>query len=321
MTDTASLELHDVSPDDQDIAGQIRNGLTSDPRWLPTLLLYDERGSELFDQICEVDEYYLTRAEMSIMREHAPDMARELGPRCRLVDYGSGTSEKARLLLDQMEDIAAYVPVDISQDFLMQAAASINKDYPALTVLPTAADFTRSFTVPDVDPPANRTAVYFPGSTICNMEPHIAKRLCEGVAELTNGGSFLVGADIRKDIDVMEAAYNDREGVTAEFNYNMVDYLARDFGLGISRDNFRFRAEWEESEHAIVSRLYATKTHSITGDGWQTEIKEGERIRTERSYKYSLDEFRDLLAQAGLKRRKVWTDKNGKFSVQLFDAD
>ena len=321
MSEQADLDLHDVSPDDGDIADRIRLGLTSKEKWLPTLLLYDERGSELFDQICELDEYYLTRCEMAILREHAGDIAAELGSRCRLVDYGSGTSEKARLLLDEMDDVAAYVPVDISQDFLMQSAAAINEDYPGLPVLPTAADFTRSFGIPDVSPPANRTAVFFPGSTICNMEPQIMRRLCRGVVELTRGGSFLVGADIRKSVGEMEAAYNDADGLTAEFNYNMVDSLSRDFGVEIHRDDFEFRAEWEPDEPAIVSRLYATKSHTVRADDWSASIEESEPVRTERSYKYSLEEFESLLGEVGLRRRRTWTDDGGRFSVQLYDAN
>ena len=192
------------------------------PRTLPCKYFYDERGSQLFDEICKLDEYYLTRSEISIMKRHAPEMADQIGPGVMLVEYGSGSSIKTRLLLEQLQDPVAYVPVDISRDHLLRTANGLSLDFPHLEVLPVCADFTTEFHLPNSKRIPTHSAVYFPGSTIGNFLPRTALAMLAGIVPLCGtGGGLLIGIDLQKDVDVIESAYNDAKGVTAEFNLNI----------------------------------------------------------------------------------------------------
>jgi len=306
----------------------VLEGLTEQQKYLPAKLHYDQRGSLLFEQICSLDEYYITRTELGIMERTAPAVAEALGDGCMLIEPGSGASLKTDLLLEAMKSPGAYVPVDISRDFLLEAAAAIAARHD-IEVLPVWADFTRPHPLPTPTAEISSRAVYFPGSTVGNFTRREAGRLLELFADLLReagpgndaagpAGSVVVGFDCKKEVPRMEAAYNDAEGVTAEFNYNVLDRLSRELGTDLDRDRFDFRADWDEEVGAIVSRLWARETHAVDIAGTTVQFEAGEPIRMEESHKYTPLEFERLAAAAGLGLERFWTDDNSDFAlVQL----
>lgn len=288
-------------------------GLSRPAKTLPCKYFYDRRGSELFDRICELDEYYHTRCELEILRAYADDMVRLFGPDPTLIEYGSGSSLKTRLLLDRMRG-GSYVPVDISREHLLRAAGRIARDYPHLDVLPIVADFTRPFALPAH---LGRRVVYFSGSTISNFSPAESARLLAQIAhQIGPGGGLLIGVDLKKDRSVLEPAYDDSEGVTAAFNLNLLERINRELGSDFDLDQFRHRALWNEGEGRIEMYLVSQRTQTVHLAGQRFRLREGEAICTEHSYKFTPEELAELAAQAGLAVRKVWTDERGLFSVQ-----
>jgi dimethylhistidine N-methyltransferase len=322
MTQTApSLELTDLEPTTADMTALVVEGLAKPQKTLPSAFFYDEAGSALFDQICDLPEYYPTRTELSIMERSLPQMADAIGPEALVIEYGSGTGIKTRRLLSALRDPVAYVPVEISREFLMTSAQSLQAEFPALEVLPVCADFTEAFDVPTPQRPAKRRALYFPGSTIGNFRPEVAVRLLKHMRqEVGRGGAALIGVDLVKDIDVLEAAYNDEAGVTAQFNLNMLrranDELGADFDLGA----FRHRAVWSERRSAIEMRLYARRPTAVNLGGKRFTFATGEWIHTEDSHKYTLESFADLAHAGGFNVDQVWADDANYFSVQYLLA-
>jgi dimethylhistidine N-methyltransferase len=312
------FDLHDA----QEFLHDVLAGLAETPKTLPCKYFYDERGSQLFDRICRLDEYYLTQAELQIMRSSASAMAEQIGPGALLVEYGSGSSLKTRLLLDALKAPAAYVPVDISAEHLRKTARRLSEAYPAIEILPLCADFTRRVQLPNSGRPGMRTVVYFPGSTIGNFEHDTARTLLRQIAQLCGaGGCLLIGVDLKKDIGTIEAAYNDALGVSDEFNLNLLRRINRELGGDFRLEQFRHHAEyntaWDRVEMFLVSRCRQCVT--IAGESF--EFVEGEPICTEHSHKYSPDKFADLAASAGFRRHKVWTDDEWRFAVMLFDVE
>lgn len=308
--------LLEHAPEQQPLIDEVLDGLLSDEKSLPAKLHYDERGSELFERICELDEYYITRTELQIMRDNADEIAGVLGQRCMVIEPGSGASLKTRTLLRALDEPAAYVPVEISREFLIEVAHSIAKDHDELEVLPVWADFTRAHPLPEPEADVESRAVYFPGSTIGNFTRDQARSLLERFAEHAgDDGSVVVGFDLAKEVDRMEAAYNDSEGVTAEFNYNVLDRLNDELDAGLDRDRFQFHAEWDSGEGAIVSYLTCEeKTVATIGDR-DVHFAKGERVRMEESHKYTRDEFRAIAKDAGLCEHRAWTDPDDDFAV------
>ncbi len=293
----------------------VHAGLAKPRKRLPTEYLYDERGSALFDAICELPEYYPTRTELGIMRAHATAMARALGVDATLVEYGSGSSTKTRLLLDAMVRPHAYVPVDISAEHLETACEQLRAEYPGLRIAEVAADFTRPFDLPvrSVGP----RALYFPGSTIGNFEPAAATALLQQMARQAGpDGSVLIGVDLRKSAEVLEPAYDDAAGVTAEFNLNLLHRIARELGGDLDPARFRHRAYFDAEHGRIVMTLVSTCDQLVTVAGRRFSFAQGEAVTTEYSHKYTLDGFAELAAAAGLRVAQVWTDGAGWFSVQ-----
>ncbi len=313
-----SLTLHeDQAPERATFLAEALAGLRATPRTLPCKYFYDEIGSELFEAICQLDVYYPTRTELGIMREHAPEMAAELGERCMLVEYGSGTSEKTRILLDHLSKPAAYVPVDISGEHLLESAQATAADRPDLEVLPVCADFTREVELPVPSTEPARTVVYFPGSTIGNFGPEAATGLLDGMAELcAPDGGCLVGADLVKDRDVLRRAYDDPEGTTAAFNLGVLRRLRDDLGAELDLEGFEHEARWNEEHLRIEMHLRSTRSQTIRLGDETFAFAAGETICTEHSHKYTLDGFAALAADAGLRVETVWTDPKGWFSVQ-----
>ena len=278
-------------------------------------------GSKLFDQICGLPEYYPTRTELGILRAHAADMAHCLGPETLLVEYGSGSSVKTRLLLDRLARPAAYVPVDISREHMLETALALRLDYPQLEIAPVCADFTTPFALPRSRRPAARRAVYFPGSTIGNFPEAGAIALMAGVARLVGpGGAFLVGVDLVKGPRVLERAYDDAAGVTAAFNLNLLARMNRELDADFDLRRFRHRAVWVERVRRIEMHLVSEVEQVAHLDGVEIHFERGESICTEHSHKYTLDGFARLARRAGLAVRRVWTDPAERFSVQYLEA-
>jgi len=318
ITQALSVTLRDYHPRRDTMQDEVLAGLRAEQKTLPCKYFYDERGSALFDAICELPEYYLTRTELGIMETHVAAMAAALGPQLLLVEPGSGSSVKTRLLLDHLHRPVAYVPVDISRAHLVSAADRLNQLYPDLEVLPVCADFNQAFEIPTPRRRAQRCAVYFPGSTIGNFEPPAAVALLHRLQRLAGPqGALLLGADLRKDRTVLESAYNDAAGVTAEFNLNILKRLNRELSADFDLAKFQHRAVYDETEGCIEMHLISRCDQSATVAGEVFDFADGEVILTERSYKYSPELLATFAAKAGLRVEQMWTDDRRYFSVSL----
>jgi dimethylhistidine N-methyltransferase len=296
-------------------------GLSGTTKTLPCKYLYDESGSRLFDQICDLPEYYPTRTELGILRRHAGEMAAMLGDQCLVIEYGSGSGLKTPLLLERLRHPAGYVPVEISRDHLLASAAALARRFPQLEVLPVWADFTGDFEIPATRRVPRRKTVFFPGSTIGNFGPSEAVRLMEGVAQRCGpGGGFLVGVDLRKPKAILEPAYDDAGGVTAAFNKNLIVRINRELGADFALDKFDHRAVFDERHSRIEMHLVSRVRQAVHLDGRTVRFAAGESICTEHSYKYTPEAFRDMARAAGLIVRQVWTDDAGWFSVQYLEV-
>lgn len=308
--------LHDFEPEQQTFRADVLRGLQAEHKELPSKYIYDEVGSQLFEQICEQDEYYLTRTELSIMQAQAQEMAALLGPRCLLIEYGSGSSTKTRLLLDALQDPAGYVPIDISKEALLNSAAALKLAYPDLEVLPVYADYTRAFELPLPHKPFARKVAYFPGSTIGNFERAAAKDFLRQVATLCQDGGLLIGVDLRKDFTILHRAYNDAQGITAQFNKHLLERINRELGANFQVQHFSHYAFYNPGLGRIEAHLVSLQDQTVQIGKVNIFFKRGESIWTESSYKYTLDDFATLAASAGFAVERVWTDPRLLFSVQ-----
>jgi dimethylhistidine N-methyltransferase len=292
-------------------------GLRQPQKTLPCKYFYDEHGSMLFDRICELDEYYLTRTELSILRTHARAMAAAIGEDCDLIELGSGSSLKTRLLLERLRKARAYLPVDISREHLERSAQAVADRFPGLSVVPVHADFTAPFALPETGEPRARRVVYFPGSTIGNFSPDAARALLVEVAELVgDGGGLLIGFDLEKDATVLLPAYNDRKGVTAAFNLNILRRINRELAADFDLDAFAHRAVYVRERERVEMHLISLRAQVVRISGQSIAFEEGETIHTESSHKYPLDHIRRMTADAGFTLEEQWMDKLGYFSVQ-----
>ncbi len=304
------------------LLGEVLRGLGAPVKRLPSKLFYDEAGSRLFEEICGLDEYYPTRTELGILRAHAGAIAERLGPRCRLVEFGSGSSTKTHVLLDAMRAPAAYVPIDISPSALAGAAEALARRHPGLAVAPVCADFTRPFGLGSAPLGALRTAVFFPGSTIGNFTPGEARALLGRMAGLAGpGGAVLVGIDLKKEPAVLHAAYNDRRGVTAAFNRNALARLNREFGANFPVAGFAHYAFYNPAEGRIEMHLVSDARRRVELAGRSFDFAEGETLVTEYSHKYSVAGFRHLAAAAGLGLREAWVDARRYFAVLYLEPE
>jgi len=296
---------------------EIVEGLRRPEKSISPKYFYDERGSQLFDAITHLPEYYPTETELGIMRDNMAELAELVGPQASLIEYGSGSSRKTRTLLDSLDRLAVYVPVDISADHLLESADTIRSEFPGLEVLPVVADFTRPFALPSPSIMPLRNIIYFPGSTIGNFTPQAAQELLEVMyGEAGEGGALLIGVDLQKDAGVIERAYNDSAGITAEFNLNMLIHLNREFGFDFDLDTYSHSARYDTVEGRVEIRLTSSKDQTITTGDEEISIAAGEAILTEYSHKYTLDSFATMAHQAGFRVKKVWVDSERLFSVQ-----
>lgn len=297
-------------------------GLGKAPREISSKYFYDQHGSELFDQICQLDEYYVTRTEMAIMDQFIDEIAHELGKDVMLVEYGSGSSTKTRKLLRHLPALAAYVPIDISSAHLMQTSDDLIALFPEIEILPVIADFTTSFPLPESQKKAARAVVYFPGSTIGNFPPEDAQKMLSQFSELAGEtGGLLIGIDLQKDIATLEAAYNDAQGVTAAFNMNLLKRINRELGANFDLDGFEHRAIYCENEGRIEMRLICRKDQTVSISDQVFEFQVGEHITTEFSHKYTIEGFAKLAAQAGFVLKHQWCDPQEYFALLYFVAD
>ena len=293
------------------------SGLQQPQKMISPKYFYDEAGSKLFDDITQLPEYYLTDTELAIMEAHIDEMADLIGAQASLIEFGAGSGMKTRLLLEHMHSPAAYVPVDISEEHLLDNQNEIQADFPDIEVLPVAADFLYPFDLPNPATMPLRNVVYFPGSTIGNFEDEDALDLLRVMhTEAGADGALLIGVDLKKDPAVIDAAYNDSAGVTAEFNRNILRHLNREFGSDFNLDAFEHRATYKPDEGRVVVELVSTREQEAHIGDARIEFEREETIITEYSHKYTLDGFAAMASQAGFNVDKVWTDPQQWFSVQ-----
>lgn len=316
--DGALLDLQ--SPID-DVHAMVLAGLHASPKRLPCKLLYDERGSELFQQICELPEYYPTRTELSIMRDFVDEMAEVIGPDVLLIEFGSGAGVKCRLLLDALERPGGYVPIEISREILLRSAEELRELYPDLPIHPVCADYTRPFDLPS-DVNGHRRVAYFPGSTIGNFKPKAARQfLAQSRTLVGKDGGMLLGVDLAKDVDVLRAAYNDEQGVTAAFNLNLLLRVNRELGADFKPDHFSHQARWNDQLGRIEMHLVSDCGQQVRINGTTVFFEAGESIHTENSYKRTPEQFEQIAREAGWRTARTWTDPRNWFSVQYLVND
>jgi dimethylhistidine N-methyltransferase len=300
-------------------AADVVAGLTAKPKRLSPKYFYDTAGSALFDRITHLDEYYPTRCELGILRDNAPAIASLFPPGCALIEFGAGSSRKARILLGAAASIEAYVPVDISGDFLRQDAAQLRRDFPHLAVHPLVEDFTKTFDLP-ADIAALPRVGFFPGSTIGNFEPHEACGFLRHAGGLLGAGAVLViGVDLVKDKEILFRAYNDADGVTAKFNLNLLARINRELGANFDLEAFEHHAFYNSEQHRIEMHLASTRRQKVRVNGATIDFRAGETIHTENSYKYTVESFQAMARGSGWSPRAVWTDR--MFSVHALSYD
>jgi dimethylhistidine N-methyltransferase len=305
---------HEAAASDS-FADHVIAGLGEEQKWLSAKYFYDTVGSELFEQITRLPEYYPTRTELKILHDHASDMSGYIPLSAALVEFGTGSTKKARILIDAAPQLAAYVPVDISAEFLNREAAAVRRDLPWLAVLPVAADFTRDFDLPPQIRARPRVG-FFPGSTIGNFEPEDAAEFLRQAGRILGpGASMIVGVDRIKDTAVLNAAYDDAAGITAKFNLNVLARMNRELGGKFDLAAFRHRAFYNAEAHRIEMHLESRKAQSVTVAGRTFEFRKGETIHTENSYKYTVESFRALAERAGWRPMATWTDENDYFAI------
>ncbi len=295
-------------------ATDVLAGLTAKPKRLPPKYFYDAAGSALFERITELPEYYPTRCELALLADNAPAIASLFPPNCALIEFGSGSSKKARLLLGAAATVEAYVPVDISGDLLQQDVPQLRRDFPRLAVHPVIADFTEHFAIPPAVVMLARVG-FFPGSTIGNFEPHEAAKFLHHAGAILGPGTVLViGVDLVKDAKILCPAYNDAEGVTAKFNLNLLARINRELGADFDLTAFEHHAFYNREQSRIEMHLASTRRQKVKVNGTAVNFRAGETIHTENSYKYTLASFSALAQGSGWSPLEVWSD--GQFSVQ-----
>ena len=300
---------------DEEFLRDVIEGLQSEPKRLHCKYLYDQRGSQLFDQICDLPEYYPTRTETKIMQQHVAPISDAIGPNSILVEFGSGSSTKTRTLLAHKSNLVAYLPVDISREHLLDTVEQIRSDFPDLKVHPIVADFTQTIELPRQFG-QSRTTVYFPGSTIGNLESTEAEILLGRIATLCGaGGGLLIGFDLAKDPSTLVAAYDDAAGVTAEFNLNLLRRINRELDAEFDLRQFQHVAIHNDEKSRIEIYIESLIDQDVRIGDESVSLAAGERILTEYSHKYSIEQFAAIAKRAGLIQDQIWTDEDQQFAV------
>jgi dimethylhistidine N-methyltransferase len=305
--------------DTHPFARDLLQALRSSTRSISPKYFYDPEGSRLFEQICELPEYYPTRTELGILQQCAPELAQLAGPRADIVEFGAGSLRKVRLLLQAFEAPARYLPIDISGEHLRDAAALLRREFPALEVQPVVADYTQHLELPGVQGTGRRIG-FFPGSTLGNFTPDEALAFLQRAGAVLRGGALVLGADLVKDPRVLHAAYNDAAGVTAAFNLNLLARANRELGADFDLDAFAHYAFYNAPLQRIEMHLVSRARQAVTVRGERFVLEEGETLHTENSYKFTIDGLRALAARAGFRPGPVWTDPQRHFSVHWLHA-
>ncbi|MBN2732867.1 MAG: L-histidine N(alpha)-methyltransferase [Balneolaceae bacterium] len=295
---------------------EVLTGLQKPQKALSSKFFYDERGSELFEQITRLKEYYLTRTEYKIMQDHIGEITSAIGSESVIVEPGSGSSKKVRLLLDHLPEVSAYIPVEISEEYLTDVVNELRREYPDLLIKPVCADYTKPFQLPEIDKAFEYYVVFYPGSTIGNFRPAEAQDFLKLLSDfMVPGGGLLIGVDLKKDSTILEAAYNDSKGVTAAFNKNMLVRLNRELDADFDLEQFDHQAFYNEKKGRIEMHLVSVQNQTVHISGKSIPFKKGETIHTENSYKYSPDDFK-MLVSDWFEVEKIWTDDDDLFSLQ-----
>ena len=316
---TAIQPTSAVAPVTSDLLSDVIASLSSDPRALPCKYFYDERGAALFQKICELPEYYITRTEIDILSQHRAEIASELGPNIELIGLGTGAGTKTRILIEALEKPAVYVPIDISEKQLRKSTARFQKIFPDLEILPVCADYLQSVVLPSPRHKPARNVVYFPGSTLGNFEPNEALEFLRRISNVSGrGGGLLIGVDLQKDQSVIEAAYNDKAGVTAEFNLNLLVHINRETGANFDLTQWQHRGIYNSEAGRIEMYLISATDQTVRIYDRQFHFRAGEKILTEHSYKHTPEGLIALARQAGFNFVKLWTDEARLFGVFYF---
>ena len=320
MTGHPSTAAEQISlPESSDFISDAIAGLSSNPRTLPCKYFYDERGAALFQKICDLPEYYITRTEIDILDRNRAEIASHLGPNIELIGLGTGAGTKTRILIEALETPAVYIPVDISEKQLRESTANFRKIFHDLEILPVCADYLQPVVLPSPHHKPARNVVYFPGSTIGNFEADEAVQFLRRVANVCReNGGLLIGADLKKARDVLEAAYNDRAGVTAQFNLNLLARANRELGADFDLDQWRHRAVYNSDAGRIEMYLISESDQFVHLDEQRFHFRRAEKIVTEFSYKYSPEEFSALAGKAEFEFAQMWTDDARLFGVFYF---
>lgn len=322
-TESAVLDFLDNHPPTGDFRADVLAGLAAQPKRLAPKYFYDKLGSELFDRITGLEGYYPTRTEISILEQNAAAIAELAGESPLLVEYGSGSSKKIRIVLDALEghDVR-YVAIDISRQHLLESTAALAEELPRVAVYAVCADYSKPYPLPEAAlRGAGRRVALFPGSTIGNFSPAEAQQFLRNTAEtLGPGGALLIGADLHKNTETLEAAYDDRDGVTAQFNLNLLTRINRELDADFDVDAFEHRARYDESARRIEMHLVSKREQQVRIGDASFRFEAGESIHTENSHKFTVDGFRDLARSAGFDPGAAWTDSNGLFSVHWLDV-
>ena len=319
VTRPARSLFHRQAPADIDFPDMLLAGLSAEPKRIASKYFYDEAGAKLFQQICTLPEYYLTRTELALLRRHGSEFARLIGSDAEIVEFGAGSPEKIGILLASLEQPRAYIPVEISNDSMEGLVERVRADHPNVDVRPLLADFMAPLP-PTFFSPGVRRIGFFPGSTIGNLNRSEARDFLARAARLLKGGGLLIGVDLVKDPAVLHAAYNDAAGITAAFNRNLLVRANREAGANFDPERFAHYAPYNVEEHRIEMYLVSVAAQIVRVCGRPIAFAEGEAIHTEWSHKYTIEDFRSLAAQAGFTPRAVWTDPDRLFSLHWLEA-
>jgi dimethylhistidine N-methyltransferase len=313
------VNVLNLEPPGSDFLSDVVAGLSATPRTLPCKYFYDERGSELFGRICETPEYYITRTELRILSDNAAAMADELGSGIQLIGFGTGAGTKTRLLLEKLKDCVAYVPVDISREQLVQSSSLFGRLFPSVEILPVCADYLQPLILPTPLRSPSRSVVYFPGSTIGNFEPDGAQNFLRRLAQICgSGGALVIGVDLQKPSDIIERAYNDAAGVTAEFNLNLLARANRELGADFNLSQWRHEAVYDPLNGRVEMHLISNADQAVNVGESVFHFAPGKKIITEYSYKHTVAGFSALAATAGFRLERTWTDDEQLFGVFYF---
>lgn len=319
MSEAALRAIYTIDEASEEFSRDLVSGLCRKPKEIPCKYFYDARGSELFDRICRLPEYYQTRSETALLREHAGEIARLMGPRVELIEFGAGSLAKVRILLDALDAPQSYVPIDISGDYLLDVVVGLEEDYPDMTLRPVIADFTQELTLPAKEMAVSRRVGFFPGSTIGNFTRQAAVAFLRNAAKVLKGGGLLIGTDLVKDPAILHAAYNDQAGVTAAFNKNLLLRANRELGANFDLNHFAHHACYNPTARKIEMYLVSLARQTVRVAGETVRFAEGEAVHTEDSQKYTIEGFTELAVEAGFTPRKSWTDAHRLFAIHWLE--